>query len=336
MNDRRKVQKQRHRSVAQLKESFVGSWIKSKPDIVAAVLAVLGMAISIYALIEHVKLKTGSGALECDINDLVSCTKVIGSEYGSLLGIPLGSFGMAFFGSILAISILPVMADTSARFMQGWQLILTSVGAAVSLVLAYLAYFQIKAICLVCSSVHITTLILFLWSLFRWSKVRSQEGGSEESSFLKFVSLTLAIAVPSLIVGLVLPSVWNSAPADAAATPAANQPVVTATYAPELLTVAKTDFVGKGQDYRIGNDNAKVVLFMYSDLECPHCKSTSEMIQKALSVVSTDKVLFVYRNYPLSNKCNAGMGAEGHKYSCVPVSKVNFGSLKIGLSQASK
>jgi protein-disulfide isomerase len=42
----------------------------------------------------------------------------------------------------------------------------------------------------------------------------------------------------------------------------------------------------------------------------------SEDIQAAMSAVGEDRVLFVYRNYPLSNKCNANVGSEGHAYAC--------------------
>ena len=295
----------------------MSTWTKTKPDWVGVVLSVAGFGVSIYALIEHLKLEGGALGLECDINNLVNCTKVLGSKYGSLMGIPLGAFGMSYFGIAFAIALLPALAAVSARFVHGWQVLITGVGAVTSLFLAYLAYFQIQSICIVCSAVHVLSLLMFFWSLFRWLKVKSEPGGAEESAFLKFVSLSLAFAVPSLIAGLVLPSVWKSEPADAAGTSASSTaPVAATTYAPDLLTISKTDFVGKGQDYRKGNDNAKVVLFMYSDLECPHCKNTSEVINKALSVVGTDKVLYVYRNYPLSNKCNPGMGSEGHKYAC--------------------
>jgi protein-disulfide isomerase len=80
--------------------------------------------------------------------------------------------------------------------------------------------------------------------------------------------------------------------------------------------VSKSNFVGSGEDYRIGNDSAKVVLQMFSDFECPHCKSTSENILSAISKIDSSQVLFVYRNFPLSNKCNKHVGGEGRKYSC--------------------
>jgi uncharacterized membrane protein/protein-disulfide isomerase len=285
----------------------------TKFDKVGALLGLIGFGVSVYALIEHIKLEGGAQGLGCDINDLVSCTKVLGSSYGKLIGIPLGSFGMAFFGMVFAVSVLPALASVSKRFLHGWQLVVGAVGACVALSLAYLAYFEIKAVCVVCSTIHVLSLMFFLWALIQFRRVRMLEGGAEDSAFLKFVSLSLAIGVPSLVLGLVLPSLWS--PSNADATTAKKEPVVAGTFPPDTLTFNKSDFVGKGQDYRKGNDNAKVVLFMYSDLECPHCKNTNEAILKALSVVG-DKVLYVYRNYPLSNKCNAGMGSEGHKYAC--------------------
>ena len=84
----------------------------------------------------------------------------------------------------------------------------------------------------------------------------------------------------------------------------------------DWLQVSVSNYVGEGEDYRKGNDKAKVVVHMFSDLECPHCKVSAEDIEAAQSAVGADQVLFVYRNYPLSNKCNPHIGGEGHPYAC--------------------
>ncbi|RPH39386.1 MAG: hypothetical protein EHM87_24185, partial [Burkholderiales bacterium] len=51
---------------------------------------IIGFGVSLWALVLHVQIKTGSaGALVCDINETINCTKIIGSEYGEIFGIPL-------------------------------------------------------------------------------------------------------------------------------------------------------------------------------------------------------------------------------------------------------
>ena len=283
-------------------------------------LGLVGFGVSLYALILHLKSTASSGAaLTCDINDTVSCTKVLASSYGDLAGIPLGAFGMAFFGIVLAAAILPQLVQVSKRWIAHWQLTVGTVGFAVSVVLAYISYIKLAAVCVVCSTIHAITLVNFIVVLLAFLKHRREPNVAHPSAFLKFISTALALSVPPLIAGAVAPSLLPLLKGDSnsAASEAASPAKSSATPIPaNLLAVSKSNYVGKGEDYRKGNDDARVVLTMFSDLECPHCKVASEAIEAAMSIVGSDKVLFVYRNFPLSGKCNTNIKSEGHKYAC--------------------
>lgn len=287
-------------------------------DVLSLLLGLAGFGVSLYALVEHLKLKNGAADLSCDVNNLVNCTKVLGSAYGSVAGIPLGAFGMSFFAIVIAVAVLPKVADVSARWISWWRLFVGLVGALVSLFLAYVSYFQLGAVCIVCTTTHTLSLLNFVVVAIGFARHKAGLNFAEPSAFLKLVSVSLALGVPPLVAGLILPSIplgKSDASTSAASTDAA--PKLSGTPFPAaLMAFSKSDFVGKGQDYRRGNDDAKVVMMMFSDLECPHCKVASAAIEEALSVVGADKVLFVYRNYPLSNHCNPGVGGEGHAYAC--------------------
>jgi uncharacterized membrane protein/predicted DsbA family dithiol-disulfide isomerase len=289
---------------------------RASVHLVSLLLAFVGFCVSIYALIEHLRLKSGATTLGCDINDTVSCSTVFNSSYGAFAGIPLGAFGMAYFGIVAATAVLPKFADVSERWISWWRMIVAAVGTAVSLVLAYVSYFQLGAVCVVCSGIHAITIVNFVATLLGFVRHKAGLNFAEPTAFLKLVSTSLALGVPPLVAGLILPSL-NIGAAKPSTAETTQTPSTAATPFPANLTgFAKSDFVGKGQDYRKGNDEAKVVLQMFSDLECPHCKSANDGILQALSVVGEDKVLFVYRNYPLSNRCNPGMSSEGHKHAC--------------------
>jgi uncharacterized membrane protein/protein-disulfide isomerase len=294
---------------------------RAKMNLVSLVLGVAGFGVSLYALILHLQTKTSTAALTCDINESVSCTKVIGGEYGEFYGMPLGALGMSYFGAVIALAFLPAFVEASASWMARRQLIIATVGAVISVYLAYLSYFKINAVCLVCSSVHALSVINFVWTLIAFAKVRAIPQSAGEGSFIRMSAAVLALGVPPLIVGLILPSLSSglAGKPDTVPTPAAAQksPENQATPFPaEWTQVARSNYVGKGEDYRMGNDQAKVVVHMFSDLQCPHCKFASEYISAALNAVGTDRILFVYRNYPLSNKCNPHVGGEGHAYAC--------------------
>ena len=62
-------------------------------------------------------------------------------------------------------------------------------------------------------------------------------------------------------------------------------------------------------DWTKGNKDAKIILIEYSDFQCPAC-ATYYPILKQLNQEFGDKVLFVYRHFPLPNHKNAGLAAR--------------------------
>jgi protein-disulfide isomerase len=66
-------------------------------------------------------------------------------------------------------------------------------------------------------------------------------------------------------------------------------------------------------DHTKGNPNADVILFEFSDLQCPACKSYFPVVQQ-MNEEFEDDVLIVYRHYPLTsihpNAQEAAMAAE--------------------------
>jgi len=63
----------------------------------------------------------------------------------------------------------------------------------------------------------------------------------------------------------------------------------------KILEVSKDDFT-------IGNKNAPVVVIEYASLSCPHCASfyRDAFARLKKEFIDTNKVLFVYRNFPLN------------------------------------
>jgi protein-disulfide isomerase/uncharacterized membrane protein len=281
-------------------------------------ISVIGFFVSLYALVEHIKGKVNGESLSCDINDLVSCSKVFTSEYGEFLGMPLGSLGMAFFAIVFAFSILPKVTPVNQKWIYQLLLVPTGIGGVVSLGLAYLSYFQLKAVCPVCTTVHTLSLTLLIFTVVGYMKSKAKTSYAHPGTFMKLLSLSLALVVPPLLAGTIAPSIAPGLMGKSTASKGEEgKPTESAkSVPPEVLLFSKSNYTGKGEDYRKGNDNAKVVVFMYSDFQCPHCKRTSEAIEEAMSLVGEQNMLFVYRNYPLSNHCNANMGQEGHKFAC--------------------
>ena len=65
----------------------------------------------------------------------------------------------------------------------------------------------------------------------------------------------------------------------------------------------------------VGGLNPVLEIQEFTDYECPYCRKAHLMLRKLISKYP-GKIKVFHRHYPLSNKCNRAIGAEGHKRAC--------------------
>ncbi|APJ04258.1 vitamin K epoxide reductase family protein [Silvanigrella aquatica] len=299
-------------------------------NILTIILGIAGFFVSLYALAIHLQLSTKGGAQICDFNSTVNCSNVIGSSYGSFAAIPLGAYGMTYFAIILSASFMPKLAKVSRKWLAFWEMIIALVGFVVVGILIYISYNILKMICPTCSIIHGIVTLYTIQKIVQFFKSKNEPNLPKNDSFLRLMAVSLCLGIPPLAIGLISPLFAHyfikETPANQSNasnnTTNSNNPDpsnLTPAHPPEsaMLTFNKTNFVGNGEDYRRGDDNAKVIIQVFSDFGCPHCRIATDAIIKAQDTVGHDKVLFVYRFFPLSNKCNPYIPGEGgYPYAC--------------------
>lgn len=120
------------------------------------VLASAGFIISLYAyFVERKVMADASYKPACDLSDRISCTKPLTSEYSKLFFVSNTVAGMIFYAIVAGASFF------DAIFLLQ---LLAVIGILTSAILGYLLYVKIKAICLLCTSLYIINLLLFLIS----------------------------------------------------------------------------------------------------------------------------------------------------------------------------
>ena len=122
----------------------------------------LGVLVSAYLTYEHF---TGDGTLACPEGETVNCAKVTSSAWASFLGIPVAPLGLLFFVGMLVLC-LPAVVRRPARWLDTARLAFSAVGLVMVLYLVWAELFQIHAICLWCTVVHVLTFALFITVLF--------------------------------------------------------------------------------------------------------------------------------------------------------------------------
>ena len=125
--------------------------------IVTLLLSIYGLGASVYLTITHFQPK----ALACVSNATFNCEKVTQSPQSEIFGIPVAMLGLAFFVPMLLLC-LPAAWRSADRRIHLARLVLSVTGVGMILYLIFAEFFLIKSICLWCSSVHVTTFLLFV------------------------------------------------------------------------------------------------------------------------------------------------------------------------------
>ncbi len=121
------------------------------------ILAGVGFCISVYTYLLEKKIKDQPNYKPaCDLSDRVSCTKPMKSPYAALFYVSNAIVGAAYYLMIIALVLLQ---------MHSLLLFATVAGCLVSAFLAYLLYFKVKSLCLLCTSLYIINILLLLLAI---------------------------------------------------------------------------------------------------------------------------------------------------------------------------
>lgn len=123
-------------------------------------LSFLGFVISLYAYsVEQQLKKDPTYKPVCNISDRISCTKPIESPYGKLIG---------FSNSLLGLIYYPALALLSL-FGSNLYLFLATAGSLLfTFYLAYILFFKVRSLCLICLSIYTVNISLFIIATYQF------------------------------------------------------------------------------------------------------------------------------------------------------------------------
>ena len=134
-----------------------------------AVLAMAGLFIAAYLTLYHYGY---IGSLVC-AGDTHGCETVQTSKYARLMGIPVAGWGVGYYLSVLALSIVGLQDRfAESRGFATLMLALTGWGAVFSSWLTYLEAGPIGAWCQWCIGSAVVAALLFVVALLDWRATR--------------------------------------------------------------------------------------------------------------------------------------------------------------------
>ncbi len=136
----------------------------AKLPLLAAVVALFGLADAIYLTIHHYT------AVAVPCGETFDCGAVLNSQYAEVAGIPLAIFGAAAYFAAFALAILTAFGNRATWRLFGVQITLMLLFTAW---LVYLQAFVIEAYCQFCLLSAATTLVLFtIFSISKFLRLR--------------------------------------------------------------------------------------------------------------------------------------------------------------------
>ena len=120
-------------------------------------LALLGLGVSVYLTYEHYST---SVTLACPDTGAINCVKVTSSSYSELAGVPVALLGLLYYVGVVALC-LPVAWRATSPLVSRLRIAALAGGVGFVVYLVWAELFRIDAICLWCTVVHVSTVVLF-------------------------------------------------------------------------------------------------------------------------------------------------------------------------------
>jgi protein-disulfide isomerase len=280
---------------------------------VALLLALAGVALSAVTLVIHQRVVAASGYTSfCNLGPVVNCDAVLGSRYGTLLGIPVAAWGLAAFavGAVLALpgtvrGAVPGLADL---LLLG----LASGSLGFALVLGVVALAILRHVCLLCLGLDVVAAAWFVTVLPLASRFEAGAGAGwwrRPAAARTIAAASLAIAVAG--------GTWAAARGPAAVSTLedvqARDPKFYQWYT--RLPVRSLSELVSPDCPRKGPRGAAVAIVEFSDFQCPFCVQAYRDLRDLVRTRSDVSVVF--RHFPLDATCNAHLKGSLHPDACL-------------------
>lgn len=299
------------------------------------VVSIVGIAVSTYLLFHHVEIRNGYQFEEsfCSINQVLDCDSIALSSFSEIYNIPLAGLGLFYYLLLAAFLLIQKKAIKEEKdlkktaavvFFYSW------IALPGTLLLLFISCFYLKKICLFCSLLYLTNIILCILSFLTPDRpqgfFRAFVEGLKE--FFRFSFSLGSKSLVFLFIFFVTGYLIYITP-QKILIPYYFEPRLTTMFNPEtfepFLDLWRTAPVEEVQlkidadplikDFYLGNPDAAITIVEFADYECPFCKNVGKHLSLLLKN-NPEKYRLIYKNFPLDKSCNRTLLSEKHQFAC--------------------
>jgi len=276
----------------------------------ALALALAGVVVSAVTLYVDQRLASDAGYTSfCNVSENVDCDVVLASRYGRFLEIPVPVWAIAAFGVGAALAIPGALGATSA-LADLLLVVLASSSMGFTLVMAAIAGFVLKALCLLCLTMYV---VVAAWAIVVLPFAGRFPAGGRR---LGRRSTVYAGALAGLLAA-VSAGAWSAVRVPPAL--ASVQAICDAD--PRFCEfyreqpVSASDTVLGADPHTKGAGDAPVTIVEFSDFQCPACGQAFLDLHDL--VRRRRDVRLVFRHFPLDERCNDQVEHGVHPMACL-------------------
>src|SRR5262245_47607373 len=279
--------------------------------------AALGLGAASASSYVHYHLLTDPGYSSfCDVNATVNCTQAYLSQYGSFLGVPVALFGAFYFTLILLLAGFGGRPASTARdAVPAYIFAISTVGLAFILYLGWASYVQLKTFCMLCAVTYVSVIAIFIVSGGATTFPMTTLPRRVPRDLRALVSSPIALVLALLFVagaGTVI-AAFPGEPAQSHSAPAPLKVLSDKERADVAAWWDKQSTI----EPQIPMEGAKVMVAIFSDFQCPHCRAAHEAYKPLIAKhASNPGVRFVLKHFPLEGECNSYAPNGGHSAAC--------------------
>ncbi len=250
----------------------------------------------------------------CSVNEFIDCDGVAKTTESQFFGIPLACWGLFLYAFIFLMLIADKLKNIKLfKFMEVFKnplayiAMLGIISFTISMILLCVSLFEIKKLCVLCAITYVLNLIIGLIAL-------DFKNGGIVTAFKQSVNDFLdAIKNKIYLVAFLVVVVAAACGLHYTTTSLVLAPQVKRQKDFGEFVNAKTNkYAVEGND--LGDPNGKVIVYTYTDYNCPICEAYNIMIHKAAKEMKNVK--FVHKNLPLDMECNPFLRKPFHEGSC--------------------
>lgn len=248
----------------------------------------------------------------CSINDFVDCDGVAKTTHSQFLGIPLAYWGIFLYTFILFLLFVEKLKQIKfLSFLEVFKnpmAYISSLGVIsfiISMSLAAVSIFEIKKICILCFCTYFLNLAIAL--------IAKQGKGIDDlkTSVKDFID---ALKIPKYLISFI--SVSFIAVIFLAYTS------LSYVFTPQVKRYKefkKYEKMQKDNPFKtsgnvLGDNNGKLTVYIYTDYQCPMCRTYNVITSRAATELGGFKV--IHKNLPLDMDCNERVETPFHENSC--------------------